>query len=116
MPFIANTEAERQEMLATIGCSDLEQLWEKAAAPKPTCDFATLPEGRSELEVARHLTYLAGKNVTDLVCFLGMGYYDHFIPAAVGEIIGRPGFYTAYTPYQAEASQGTLQAIFEWQS
>ncbi len=116
MPFIANTEAERQEMLAAIGCSDLEELWGKAAAPKPTSDFATLPEGRSELEVARHLTHLAGKNATDLVCFLGMGYYDHFIPAAVGEIIGRPGFYTAYTPYQAEASQGTLQAIFEWQS
>ena len=116
MPFIANTEAERQEMLAAIGCSDLEQLWDKASVPGPTSDFAMLPEGRSEFEVARHLTHLAGKNATDLVCFLGMGYYDHFIPAAVGEILGRSGFYTAYTPYQAEASQGTLQAIFEWQS
>ncbi|MDD4097707.1 MAG: aminomethyl-transferring glycine dehydrogenase subunit GcvPA [Lentisphaeria bacterium] len=116
MPFIANTDAERQEMLAAIGCASMEQLWDKAAVPRPTCDFSSLPEGRSEFEVSRHLTHLAGKNATDLVCFLGMGYYDHFIPAAVGEILGRSGFYTAYTPYQAEASQGTLQAIFEWQS
>lgn len=116
MPFIANTAADRQEMLAAIGCANVEQLWEKAAVPAPTSDFSTLPPGRSEYDVAKHLTHLAGKNASELVCFLGMGYYDHFVPAAVSEILGRPGFYTAYTPYQAEASQGTLQAIFEWQT
>ena len=116
MPFIANTDADRQEMLAAIGCVNVEQLWEKAAVPAPTSDFSMLPPGRSEYEVAKHVTHLAGKNASELVCFLGMGYYDHFVPAAVSEILGRPGFYTAYTPYQAEASQGTLQAIFEWQT
>ncbi|MDQ0288436.1 aminomethyl-transferring glycine dehydrogenase subunit GcvPA [Oligosphaera ethanolica] len=116
MPFIANTDADRREMLAAIGCASLDQLWDKANVPAPTSDFSMLPSGRSEYEVAKHLTHLAGKNATELVCFLGMGYYDHFIPAAVSEILGRSGFYTAYTPYQAEASQGTLQAIFEWQT
>ncbi|NMA21536.1 MAG: aminomethyl-transferring glycine dehydrogenase subunit GcvPA [Lentisphaerae bacterium] len=116
MPFIANTDAERQAMLAALGCDSMEELWKRAHVPPPTFDFSQLPEGKSEMEVFQHLRALAGKNATDLVCFMGMGYYDHFIPAAVGEILGQSGFYTAYTPYQAEASQGTLQAIFEWQT
>ncbi|MFA6931093.1 MAG: aminomethyl-transferring glycine dehydrogenase subunit GcvPA [Lentisphaeria bacterium] len=116
MPFIANTDTDRQAMLAALGCPSMEELWKRANVPAPTFDFSQLPEGKSEFEAARHLQHLAGKNATDLVCFMGMGYYDHFIPAAVAEILGQSGFYTAYTPYQAEASQGTLQAIFEWQS
>lgn len=116
MPFIANTDLDRQEMLAVTGCTDMEDLWSKAHVPAPTSDFSMIPEGKSELEVAGILNKLADRNSTDLTCFLGMGYYDHFIPAVVSEVIGRAEFYTAYTPYQPEASQGTLQAIFEWQS
>ena len=116
MPFIANTDADRQAMLSALGCSSMEELWRRAHVPEATFDFSTLPEGKSELEAFGHLRELAGKNASDLVCFMGMGYYDHFIPAAVPEILGQSGFYTAYTPYQPEASQGTLQAIFEWQT
>lgn len=116
MPFIANTEQDRKEMLAAVGCADMETLWQKAAVPAPTSDFAEIPTGLSELETAAWMTRLAAKNAVDTIAFLGMGYYDHYIPAAVSEILGRTEFYTAYTPYQPEASQGTLQTIFEWQS
>lgn len=116
MPYIASTDQDRKDMLGVIGCSDMEDLWRHAAVPAPTSDFSTVPEGKSELETANYIRRLAAKNATDLVCFLGMGYYDHFIPAGVSEILGRTEFYTAYTPYQPEASQGTLQTIFEWQS
>lgn len=75
-----------------------------------------LPAGKSEFEVREHLADLAAKNHINLTCFLGGGFYDHFIPAAVYSIISRGEFYTAYTPYQPEVSQGTLQAIFEYQS
>ncbi|MDD5134881.1 MAG: aminomethyl-transferring glycine dehydrogenase subunit GcvPA, partial [Phycisphaerae bacterium] len=78
-------------------------------------DF-NLPEGKSEFEVRNILAELAAKNYTGLTCFLGGGVYDHFIPAAVYSLISRSEFYTAYTPYQPEISQGTLQAIFEYQS
>ncbi|MBT7170501.1 MAG: aminomethyl-transferring glycine dehydrogenase subunit GcvPA, partial [Phycisphaerales bacterium] len=69
-----------------------------------------------EQEVSQHLAQLASRNRTDLTCFLGGGYYDHYIPAAIGELAGRNEFYTAYTPYQPELSQGTLQCIYEFQS
>ena len=75
-----------------------------------------LPEGMSEFEVTEKLKALAGKNATNLVNFVGGGFYDHYIPAAVDAIASRSEFYTAYTPYQPEASQGTLQAIYEYQS
>ncbi|HEX6987148.1 MAG TPA: aminomethyl-transferring glycine dehydrogenase subunit GcvPA, partial [Planctomycetaceae bacterium] len=77
-----------------------------------------VPAGLTEPELERHVRSLAGRNVTaaDRVCFLGGGAYDHFIPAAVDEIASRGEFYTAYTPYQAEASQGSLQAFFEFQT
>lgn len=116
MPFIANTDKERAEMLAKIGCANIEEMWDKTRAPKPTSDFAMLPDGKSEFEVSKIISDLADKNAKNLVCFLGMGYYDHFIPATVSEVTSRTEFYTAYTPYQPEASQGTLQAIFEYQS
>ncbi|NMA43457.1 MAG: aminomethyl-transferring glycine dehydrogenase subunit GcvPA [Oligosphaeraceae bacterium] len=116
MPFIANTDAERQEMLAFLGLDSMQQLWQKAHVPEPEFDFSQLPAGISELEVSRHFNDLAAKNGSGLVSFLGMGHYDHFIPAAVSDVLIQAGFYTSYTPYQPEASQGTLQAIFEWQT
>lgn len=76
--------------------------------------MATIPVGRSEYEIIRHMAGLADKNAHQLTCFVGSGFYDHIIPAAVGEITGRGEFYTSYTPYQPEASQGTLQAIYEY--
>ena len=72
----------------------------------------------SELEVQKHMKALSNKNKSteDLVCFLGAGVYDHYIPSIIKHIISRSEFYTAYTPYQPEISQGTLQAIFEYQT
>ena len=116
MPYIANTEADVREMFRTVGCDSFEQMWEKAQIKFPPPSLDTLHSGLSEYEVVRHLNELAARNATQLVNFLGAGYYDHIIPAAVGEITGRSEFYTAYTPYQPEASQGTLQAIYEYQS
>lgn len=116
MPYIANTDADRREMLAAIGTPTMDELWRRAGVDSPAPALTHIPPGRSELEVCEHLAELAGRNAHDLVCFLGLGVYDHFIPAVVGEITGRGEFYTAYTPYQPEASQGTLQAMYEFQS
>src|SRR4030043_182536 len=75
-----------------------------------------LPDGINEQNVRSKLAELADKNSINLTCFLGGGFYDHFIPAAVYSVVSRSEFYTAYTPYQPELSQGTLQAIYEYQS
>lgn len=115
MPYIANTDADRREMLAVIGVPSMDALWQRAGVTPSKPDLA-LPEGLSEYEVVRKLSGLAEQNAHDLVCFLGSGFYDHIIPAVVSEITGRGEFYTAYTPYQPEASQGTLQAMYEYQS
>jgi len=114
MSYIANTDAQRAEMLATIGAS-MEELF-AVIRPELCPKSFDLPPGRSELEVHRILDALAEKNHTHLTSFLGGGFYDHFIPAAVESVLGRSEFYTAYTPYQPEASQGILQAIYEFQS
>jgi glycine dehydrogenase subunit 1 len=114
MPFIANTDDQRKEMLDEIGLS-MEDLF--ADIPSELmCNGLDLPEGMSELKVRDYMAELAAKNSTQLTSFLGGGFYDHFIPAAVPALIGRGEFYTAYTPYQPEVSQGTLQAIYEYQS
>ena len=115
MPFIANTDDQRRQMLAEIGVSNVEDLF----ADIPTelrCAQLDLPAGLREQEVRGKIASLAGHNVTGMVSFLGGGFYDHFIPAAVEALISRSEFYTAYTPYQPEISQGTLQAIYEYQS
>lgn len=116
MPYIANTDADRSSMLKEIGCSSLEDLWKQAGIDETPPSLADIPPGMSEYEVSSYLNRLSLQNATDLINFLGSGYYDHLIPAAVGAITGRSEFYTAYTPYQPEASQGTLQAIYEYQT
>ena len=116
MPYIANTDEDRQVMLETIGCTDFDEMWRKSDIHFPNCDLAEIESGKSEFEVEKYLHELAGKNAVDLVSFLGAGYYDHLIPAAVDAVTSRSEFYTAYTPYQPEASQGTLQTIYEYQS
>ena len=114
MPFIPNTEAQRAEMLKAVG-TDVEGLFADIPA-EFRCPPLDLPAGMSEQEVFARLERIADQNATDMITFLGGGFYDHYIPAAVGELVGRSEFYTAYTPYQPELSQGTLQAIYEYQS
>jgi glycine dehydrogenase subunit 1 len=115
--FTPHTQAEQEEMLQAIGVKSLEDLF--TDIPKdfrfPQLD---LPETLTEMEVLKYLDELAAENenTNDLLCFLGAGVYNHYIPAAVDAIIRRGEFLTAYTPYQPEISQGTLQAIFEYQS
>ena len=115
MPFIANTDQQRREMLAEMGLSDIEGLFADIP-PELRCGELDLPAGLSEQEVRNRIASLADHNVKGIVSFLGGGLYDHFIPAAVEAIVARSEFYTAYTPYQPEISQGTLQAIYEYQS
>ncbi len=117
MPFIANTDADRAAMLAAVGVQRVEDLFHDVpeAVRYPTLD---LPEALSELEAVRELAGMAAENdnLDELTSFLGAGAYRHFIPSVVDFLAGRSEFYTAYTPYQPEVSQGTLQAIFEYQS
>ncbi len=117
MPFIANTDADRAEMLAAVGLERIEDLFRDVPEQHR---YATLdlPEPLSELEVMREVSALAAENdhLGELASFLGAGAYRHFIPSVVDFLAGRSEFYTAYTPYQPEVSQGTLQAIFEYQS
>jgi len=114
MPFISNTDCQRQQMLADLGLS-MDDLF--GDIPNELrCRSFQLPPGRSEQEVLQKLSETAAKNSTHLIDFIGGGFYDHFIPAAVSAITSRGEFYTAYTPYQPEISQGTLQAIYEYQS
>ena len=114
MPFVTNTKEQQNEMLREMHLT-MEQLFEDI--PKDLrCSGLNLPAGLSELEVQQQLEQMAGQNAAELVCFMGGGVYDHFIPAAINAITSRGEFYTAYTPYQPELSQGTLQAIYEYQS
>jgi glycine dehydrogenase subunit 1 len=117
VPYIPITSSERQQMLQRIGVPSLDALFEDIPADLrfPRLDLA---EGSSEYEVLRELSGLADRNVQADThrWFLGAGAYDHFIPAAVSYLASRGEFVTAYTPYQPEVSQGTLQVIFEYQS
>lgn len=117
-PYIPNTKQQQGEMLAAIGVRGIPELFEAVPENVRLKRPLDLPVGLSELEVTKRLKALAKANVSaeDYVCFLGAGAYDHFIPAVVDSLLSRQEFYTAYTPYQPEISQGTLQAIFEYQS
>ncbi len=114
MEFIPHTPEQRRQMLDEMGLTMADLFSD--VPPKLMAKSFKLPHGLSEQEVRNRLAELAGKNSIDLVLFLGGGFYDHFIPSAVYSIISRSEFYTAYTPYQPELSQGTLQAIYEFQS
>jgi glycine dehydrogenase subunit 1 len=114
MEFIPNTAEQQKEMLDAIGLT-MQDLFGDIP-PELMAGSFNLPHGLSEQEVRERLAELAGKNSIDLVLFLGGGFYDHFIPSAIYSIISRSEFYTSYTPYQPEVSQGTLQAIYEFQS
>ena len=118
MPFIPNTDQDRQQMLREIGVEKFDDLLENVPEHLRLKGKLELPKPLSELEVSVLLKEIAAENLTanTHISFLGGGVYDHFIPAAVGHITSRSEFYTAYTPYQAEVSQGTLQAIYEYQS
>jgi len=115
--FIPHTDAERQEMLNTIGKTNISELFKDIPQ-----DFIypqiNLPSQISEMEALQQFSDLADANNTcdEMICFLGAGAYNHYVPAAVDFILHRGDFFTAYTPYQPEISQGTLQAIFEFQS
>jgi glycine dehydrogenase subunit 1 len=115
--FIPHTAADRAEMMRVVGIEKLEDLFKDVPA-KYRYPVLNLPPAQTEMEIAAELQdiSLANENVRDLVCFLGAGVYNHYVPAAVDAIIRRGEFLTAYTPYQPELSQGTLQAIFEYQS
>jgi glycine dehydrogenase subunit 1 len=114
VPYITNTDEQRQQMLQEIGLT-LEGLFGDVPA-EIRCKGLNLPEGMGEQEVRNRLAGISAKNYINLTSFLGGGFYDHFIPSVVYSVLGRSEFYTAYTPYQPETSQGTLQAIYEFQS
>jgi len=115
--FIPHTESDREAMLAAIGKSSIVELFSDVplAHRFPTLD---LPPALTEMEVRAEMQAIAAVNdsTSDLACFLGAGAYKHYTPAAVDMLLRRGELYTAYTPYQPEVSQGTLQAIFEYQS
>ncbi len=121
MPYSALTPADRTAMLETIGINSADELFADIPAglrEKARTAFAEMENGLSELAIKRLFTSLAAKNthVDNSICFLGAGLYDHYVPAAVSAIASRGEFVTAYTPYQAETSQGTLQVIYEFQT
>ena len=113
--YVPHTAAEREEMLRTIGLETIDELYADVP-PEVKLASLDLPEGLSELQVAREMESLAQKNKVYRTIFRGAGAYRHYIPAAVRAIASKEEFVTAYTPYQAEISQGILQAIFEYQT
>lgn len=114
--YVPHTENERQEMLKAIGVNSVDELFSDVPFSLLLKNRLNLCEGMSELEIRKAFQELANKNNTSLKIFRGAGAYNHYIPSAVLELSMRSEFYTAYTPYQAEMSQGMLQAIFEYQT
>jgi glycine dehydrogenase subunit 1 len=117
MSFIPHTDTDRKAMLAKIGAETITDLFHDIPSDKRYVDF-DLPESLSEMEAGWELKSLSQANVDahHYACFLGAGTYNHYVPSVVDYVVQRGEFYTAYTPYQPEISQGTLQAIFEYQS
>ena len=115
MPFIPHTESDVQAMLQTIGVQDIAALFAEIPADLQAPLAESLPAALNEMTLLRLLQGRAREDEGKL-CFIGAGAYEHHIPAAVWDIAGRGEWMTAYTPYQAEASQGSLQLIYEYQS
>ncbi|HUP92787.1 MAG TPA: aminomethyl-transferring glycine dehydrogenase subunit GcvPA [Solimonas sp.] len=115
MPFIPHTETDVKEMLGAIGAKSIDALFDEIPAALRCGKLAGIPEGLPEMQVSQLMSERAAMDGTPL-CFIGAGAYEHHIPAAVWDITTRGEFYSAYTPYQAEASQGTLQVLYEYQS
>ena len=115
MPYIPHTDEDVKKMLETIGASSIDDLFDEIPENLKAGSLSAVPEGISEMEAMRLMGERAAADSGNL-CFIGAGAYEHHIPAAVWDVVSRGEFLTAYTPYQAEASQGTLQAIYEFQS
>ena len=115
--YSPHTDTDRKEMLETISVDDIEELFKDLPAEHRFPDL-DLPAGMTEMETLTELDSIAWANDTtqEIISFLGAGAYNHYIPAVVDAVLQRGEFYTAYTPYQPEISQGTLQSIFEYQS
>lgn len=114
--YVPSTPAQRQEMLEAIGLHDFRQLYRDVPEEMLLRDGLDLPEGMSELEVSRTMTAMAARNTAYSAVLRGAGAYDHYIPSLVKYVPAKEEFLTAYTPYQAEMSQGILQSIFEYQT
>jgi glycine dehydrogenase subunit 1 len=115
MPFIPHTDDEIQEMLGAIGVSSIDDLFDEIPRELLIKDLDGVPDALNEMEISRLMRARAAQD-RGVLCFIGAGAYEHHIPTAVWDIATRGEFYSAYTPYQAEASQGTLQTIYEYQT
>src|SRR2546422_2546223 len=116
MRYIPNSQADRQRMLAEIGVDSMDQLFSGIPEKLRLRRFLDLPKALSEPELLEYFRKRAAKNEIEPALFIGAGIYRHYIPIIIDALISRSEFYTAYTPYQAEISQGTLQATFEFQT
>ncbi|MFQ5898077.1 MAG: aminomethyl-transferring glycine dehydrogenase subunit GcvPA [Candidatus Methylomirabilia bacterium] len=118
MRYIGNTVQQQQEMLRTIGVKEVEELLSRIPVKARLARLLNLPQAQAEVDLIAQMRGLAARNAhtDDYVCFLGAGAYDHYIPSPINHLIARGEFFTAYTPYQPEASQGTLRAIYEYQT
>src|SRR5204862_3140188 len=116
--YTSATDADRREMLDAIGVESVEELFRDIPEPMRQREPIALPDGMAEQDVFDHLRALASRNrsADEEVTFLGAGMYDHYVPALIDSILQRSEFLTPYTPYQPEVSQGTLQAMFEFQT
>jgi len=112
MDYVPITSKDQKEMLVKIGINSIDDL---VSDVKPRCSELNLPSPMSEMELVQHVTALSEKNKIPRY-FVGGGSYNHYSPAVIGHMVLRGEFLTAYTPYQPEVSQGTLQAIYEFQS
>jgi len=117
-PYIPNTTKDVEKMLADIGLSSTDRLFDDIPDDLKLNRSLNIGEPLTEFDIARYMNNISSKNrsINELTCFLGAGAYDHYIPSLVDHVISRSEFYTSYTPYQPEISQGTLQTIFEFQS